>query len=101
MIPGTAALTDSGWREVERYLPPQKPPVGRPAINHRQILEGMLWIMRHGWSWRCMPDQFGSWKTIYSRYQRWCSDGVWQQIMMVLQADGYHDTSQDTGQVRL
>lgn len=84
VVPGTAALTDVAWSLVEPALPPQKPAVGRPATNHRQILEGMLWIMRHGWAWQYMPTQFGSWKTIYSRYQRWCTEGIWARIMAVL-----------------
>ena len=48
-------LTEERWERIAPLLPPQRPPTGRPATNHRQILEGMLWVMQAGTSWRQMP----------------------------------------------
>jgi hypothetical protein len=78
-------LPDTHWTRLAAMLPPQKAARGRPAVNHRQILEGMLWVMRTGRSWRELPVEFGSWKTVYSRYRRWRKEGRWQQIIEVLQ----------------
>ncbi|HEU5376405.1 MAG TPA: transposase, partial [Ktedonobacteraceae bacterium] len=55
--------------------------------DHRQVVEGMLWIVRTGSSWRELPERFGPWSTVASRYQRWCKAGIWIQILHVLQAD--------------
>ena len=65
-------------------LPPQKPQTGRPAIDHRLVVEGLLWVMRTGSSWRELPERFGPWSTVSSRYQRWCKVGVWQRSLKVL-----------------
>jgi transposase len=77
-------MTDARWLHIMPHLPPQKPATGRPALDHRRMVEGMLWVMRSGTAWRFLPPQFGPWQTIYSRYQRWCKDGIWQRIVAVL-----------------
>jgi len=84
MLAGTAALSDSLWQQIAPLLPPPKPPRGRPAVEHRRLLEGLLWIMRTGAPWREMPAAYGSWHTAYSRYQRWGQDGLWDRICAIL-----------------
>ncbi len=83
-------LTDLQWERLQPLLPPQKPPTGRPSKNHRTIINGILWILRTGAPWRDLPKQYGSWKTVSSRFYRWRSAGVWQQVLQKLQqrADG-------------
>ena len=41
----------------------------------------MLWVARTGAAWRDLPEQFGSWETVHSRYQRWRTAGIWPQIL--------------------
>jgi len=72
------------FEQLRPLLPPQKPQTGRPAIDHRLVVEGMLWVARTGSSWRELPERFGPWSTVSSRYQRWCKEGVWQRILQVL-----------------
>ena len=81
---GLPALTEQHWEQLHPLLPPQKPQTGRPAIDHRLVVEGMLWVARTGSSWRELPERFGPWSTVYSRYQRWCKEGVWARILQVL-----------------
>jgi transposase len=80
-------LTDAQWEQMRPLLPPQKPLTGRPAVDHRLIVEEMLWVMRTGSSWRELPERFGPWSTVSSRYQRWCQDGLWARILHVLLPD--------------
>jgi len=81
---GVPALTDLHWEQLRPLLPPQKPQTGRPAVDHRLVLEGMLWVVRTGSSWRELPERFGPWSTVSSRYQRWCKEGLWTRILQVL-----------------
>lgn len=82
-------LTDEQWEKLAPLLPPQKPKVGRPAQAHRQIINGILWILRTGAPWRDLPDYYGSWATVASRFYRWVKAGVWQRVLESLhqQAD--------------
>jgi transposase len=78
-------LTDQQWERLRSHLPPQKPKTGRPALEHRQILNGILWILRTGAPWRDRPQEYGSWKTVSSRFYRWRKAGIWQQVWSGLQ----------------
>jgi Putative transposase of IS4/5 family (DUF4096) len=81
---GLPALTEEHWEQLRPLLPPQKPQTGRPAVDHRLMVEGMLWVVRTGSSWRELPERFGPWSTVSSRYQRWSKDGLWTRILQVL-----------------
>lgn len=87
-LPGLPALTNAQWEQLRPLLPAQKPPTGQPATDHRLVVEGMLWVGRTGSSWRELPERFGSWSTVASRYQRWCKAGIWARILHVLQGQG-------------
>src|SRR3954449_4053905 len=46
-------LSDAQWARLEPLLPPEKP--GRPNDDHRQILNGILWVLNSGAPWRDLP----------------------------------------------
>ena len=81
----TSDLTDVQWKRLRPLLPPQKPQTGRPAKEHRTVLNGILWILRTGSPWRALPERYGSWKTVSSRFYRWQRVGVWDRILATLQ----------------
>ncbi|GAC1641072.1 MAG: hypothetical protein NVS4B2_30560 [Chloroflexota bacterium] len=74
-------LTDKQWMRIAPLLPPQKPVIGRPMLDHRRIVGGMLWVAGTGANWRDLPVEFGPWQTVYSRYRRWRSAGIWHRII--------------------
>ena len=82
---GRGELTDEQWERLRAALPPQKPKTGRPAQDHRRILNGILWIVRTGAPWRDLPERYGPWRTVASRFYRWQKAGVWQKILATLQ----------------
>jgi transposase len=90
-------LTDEQWARLEPLLPPQKPRTGRPNRDHRQLLNGLLWIKRTGAPWRDLPERYGSWKTVWSRFYRWSKSGVWDRVLEALckQADEAGELSWD------
>jgi transposase len=82
------ALTDDQWMRLEPLLPPQRRPGrGRPAHDHRTILHGILWRLRTGVPWRDLPERFGPWETVYSRFRRWQQAGVWDRVLAALPAE--------------
>jgi transposase len=81
-------LTDEQWEKLYPLLPPQKPKVGRPAHDHRLIVNAILWIVRTGAPWRDLPEHYGPWSTVASRFYRWQKAGMWQHILEALQQQG-------------
>lgn len=84
LLAGLETLTPERWEQLGPLLP-QQAATGRPAVEHRLIVEGILWIMRTGSAWRELPARFGPWQTVASRYQRWRKEGRWARILQVLQ----------------
>jgi transposase len=74
-------LTNTQWERLRPPLPPQKPEIGRSAVDHRRILNGMLWILRTGALWRDLPERYGPWCTVASRFYRGQNAGVFRQIL--------------------
>jgi transposase len=60
-------LTNTQWERLQPLLPPQKPQTGRPALDHRRLLNGILWMLRTGAPWRDLPERYGAWSTVASR----------------------------------
>jgi transposase len=82
-------LTNAQGERLQPRLPPQKPQTGRPAVDHRRIFNGMWWILRTGAPWHDVPERYGPWRTVASRFYRWQKAGVFQQLCDTLkqQAD--------------
>ena len=80
-------LTDEQWGRLRSLLPPEKPKVGRPNLDHRRVVNGIVWRLRTGAPWRDLPERYGSWKTVYSRFRRWQQSGVWDGILGEVQAE--------------
>ena len=50
------------------------------------MVEGILWILRTGSPWRDLPEEFGSWETVYGCFNRWNADGTLDEILRRLRA---------------
>lgn len=82
------ALSNAQWLRLAPLLPPVRPPVGRPNHDQRHILNAILWILKTGALWRDLPESFGKWTTVYSRFRRWQRSSLWDHILSKLQAIG-------------
>lgn len=76
-------LTDAQWKRLEPLLPPRGGR-GRPNRPHRLMVEAMIWILRTGAPWRDLPSEYGSWKTVYTRFSRWSDKGVLKAVFDAL-----------------
>ena len=80
------ALDDRQWSKVEAILRDTRG-AGRPAKNDRNFVEAVLWWRRTGVPWRDLPDEFGPWKTVFNRFDRWSKAGKWTQLFVALSTD--------------
>lgn len=68
-------LTDEQWQVIQSLLPPSGVK-GRPRVDDRRVINGMLYKCKTGIAWRDLPERYGSWKTVYNRFWRWARDGT-------------------------
>ena len=81
-------LTDEEWNCIDSLLPPENSgKQGRPSKCNRTILNGIVWIARSGAPWRDLPERYGPWQTVYSRFRKWIEDGILDNIFRVLSLD--------------
>jgi len=63
-------LDERQWQKVRAVLR-AKQGAGRPGSDDRNFIEAVLWWLRTGVPWRDLPTEFGSWKTVFNRFDRW------------------------------
>jgi len=73
-------LTRTQWKRLKRMLAPAKPG-GRPrSVDLREVLNGILYIVRGGCAWRMMPTDLPPWSTCYDYFYKWRNDGTWRRL---------------------
>ena len=78
--PYPSDLTDAQWEILAPLLPPAKPG-GRPrSVDLREVLNGVLYVLRSGCPWRMLPHDLPPWQTVYKHFRRWSGDGTWERI---------------------
>jgi putative transposase len=80
-------LTDLQWARIKAFLESDYK-TGDRGHNDRNFIEAVLWWMRTGSPWRDLPDDFGPWKTVFNRFDRWSRNGKWDRLFRALQTDG-------------
>jgi len=78
-------LTEDQWDRVKDFIPHSK--MGRPPKDDRLMLNAMLWLARSGAGWEDLPERYGPWKSVYSRFCKWRDDGTFLRIFRALNQD--------------
>ena len=79
-------LSDPQWARIAPLFASRKRSgkAGRPPCDQRRVVNGILWILRTGAPWRDLPERYGPWETVFSRFNRWRRDGTWTRIATTL-----------------
>ena len=81
-------VSDEHWEIVEPLLPeePPKPKGGRPRLDDRAALTGILFVLKSGIPWEMLPQEMGcgSGVTCWRRLKEWQEAGVWERLLSVL-----------------
>ena len=78
-------LTDEQMARLQQFFPRSH---GRPRVDDRRVLSGIIFINRNGLRWRDAPREYGPAKTLYNRWKRWSDKGVFVAMMDGLSAKG-------------
>lgn len=80
-------LRDDQWERIAGLLPGKATDRGVTAKDNRLFVDAVLWIARSGSHWRELPEVFGNWNSVFTRYNRWAKGGVWEQVFLALSGD--------------
>jgi len=80
-------VSDRDWERIKNSLPPENTGEGRPSKPNRVMLNGMLWKVKTGAPWRDLPERYGPWQTVYSRFALWSKNDVFRRLFELLTED--------------
>ncbi len=61
-------LSDAQWQRIEALLPGKAGDPGRSGSDNRLFVNGVLWVLRSGAHWHDLPERYGKWKTVHTRF---------------------------------
>lgn len=74
-------LSDYQLNRIKRYFPY---PHGKPRVDDRRVISGIIHVLKRGLQWRDAPPEYGPHKTLYNRFIRWSRMGVFDKIFAAL-----------------
>ncbi len=75
-------LSDEAWAAIELHLPKNQP--GARRVDDRQVISGILHVLKEGCRWCDCPAEYGPSTTIYNRFNRWSRRGFWLKLLDAL-----------------
>src|SRR5918911_1287173 len=87
------ALCDDQWERTKDLLPGREGHVGVTAKDNRLLVEAVLYRYRAGIPWRDLPECFGPWKAVPTRFRRWAESGVWERVFQHLAGEADNGTA--------
>ena len=70
-------LSDGQMERLKPFFPKSH---GKPRVDDRCVLSGIIFINRNGLRWCDAPKEYGPHKTLYNRWKRWSDNGVFARI---------------------
>ena len=82
-------VSDELWNRIEPLLPPlppASPKGGRPCVEHRPALAGIVFVLKTGIPWQALPTEMGcgSGSTCWRRFAAWTRLAVWSKLHALL-----------------
>ncbi|MFJ6680445.1 transposase [Streptomyces werraensis] len=76
--------TEGEWKLLAPLVP--RAATGRPRVSDRQVINGMVYKIRTGISWRDLPERHGPWKTVYTRFRHYALNCAFTWALQQIQA---------------
>jgi transposase len=83
-------MTDEQWQILSPLILQRRPREdgkGRPRVESREVLNGILWVLRTGAAWQDLPERYPSPATCHRRFQEWRKAGVLEKLLQTLARD--------------
>jgi transposase len=75
-------MSDWQWAVLEPLVPMNRRGV-KPKRN-REVISGIVHVLKVGCRWRDCPEVYGPHTTIYNRFNRWSKAGIWRTMLEAL-----------------
>ena len=79
-------LNDTAWGAIEPFMPKNQP--GARRVDDRRVISGIFHVLKTGGRWCDCPADYGPYKTIYNRLNRWSRKRFWINLLEALAEAG-------------
>ncbi len=69
---------------MEPLIPALSPEAIHVKYTRREIVNGILYVLRSGCPWRLLPHDLPAWGTVYDYFRVWQKQGIWEQVLVAL-----------------
>ena len=73
-------LTDAQWEELAPLLPPDTERGHPRTVDLREVINGILYVLRGGIPWGMLPHDLPPWGTVWWYFRKWRDDGTWERV---------------------
>lgn len=77
----TPLISKKQFNRIRKFIPVRK---HAKRLDDLLVISAILLVIRYGLPWRQLPEFYGKWKTIYSRFRRWSKLGIINKIFQTL-----------------
>jgi putative transposase len=88
-------LTDAEWEILEPLIPEVSEDATVPTISRREIVNGILYVLRSGCPWRLLPHDLPAWGTVYYYFRAWRIAGIWDKALEAQRRQMRHAQGRD------
>ena len=74
-------LPAAHWEQIDHHFQPRDRRGSGHKHPKKQIVDGILYVVRTGCQWRQLPTDFPPWKTVYDHFRNWNLRGVWERAL--------------------
>jgi len=93
-------LTDEQWERIRDHLPGKAGDPGRRAVDNRQFVNAVRYVLNTGIPWADLPERLGKHNTVWKRYDRWAAAGVWLRVATLLGEAAWTDDADEPEEVQ-
>ena len=79
-LPHPTDLSDAQWALVGPMIPGERPGGRHREVDMREVLNGILYLVRSGCGWRAIPHDLPHLSTVRHYYDRFRGDGTWEKL---------------------
>ncbi len=90
-------LTDAEWELLEPLIPAISPEAVNVVYTRREIVNGILYVLRSGCPWRLVPHDLPAWGTLYDYFRTWRKEGIWDDVQKSLLKQVRHHAGREQG----
>ena len=84
--PYPSDVSDDEWAFVAPYLALVKEDAKQRKYPHREVFNGLRYLVKTGGQWRSLPHDLPPWPVVYQQTQRWLGAGCFEAMLHDLRA---------------